>query len=158
MNELGAKPGSGRVKEIDKKLTHGFRYVYIRRGHFLPLLVGYFYFAHIPDAEGGTVKLRPDITPAIVPVRFLPIRVPLQSVNEGAGIINFLSVCHSERDDRANFRMKRWIMGWRWLLVMRLLWLRVLRWLLRGRGRGRLHVLRLNARGRPLGGGAWWRW
>ena len=159
MNELGTETRLCRMKEIDKRLTHGFCYVYIRGGHFLPLLVGYFYFPHIPDAEGGTIKLCPDITPAIVLVRFLPIRVPLEFMHEGAGEINFLSVCHSERDNRANFGMKRGVIAWKWLLVVRLLWL----WWLRvwGRllwGRGRRHVLRLGMRGGPLGGRTLRRW
>lgn len=156
MNELGTETRLCRVKEIDKKLTHGFCYVYIRGGHFLSLLVGYFYFPHIPDAEGGTIELCPDIAPAVVLVRFLPIRVPLKLMHEGAGEIDFLGVCHSERDDRANFGMKRGIIAWRRLLVVRLLWLRVwgrLLW-----ERGRRHVLRLGMGGSPLGEGALRRW
>ena len=59
--------------------------------------------------------------PTFIFMRLVSIRVPFVFVNEGAGEINFLRVCHSKRDDRANFRVKGDIVGGGWLLVVRLL-------------------------------------
>ena len=80
--------------------------------------------------------------PTFILVGFVSIRVPFVFVHEGAREINFLRVCHSKRDDRANFRVKGDIVGRGRLLVVRLLQLngRLLlrKWglLLRGWGRG----------------------
>lgn len=111
MHELGVELLLSRVKEIDKRLTHGFCYVYVRRRHLLALLVSNFYFPHIPDTESCAIELCPDITPAIVLVGFLSIRVPVEFMKEGTREIYLLSVCHSKRDDGANFGVKRGFIG-----------------------------------------------
>ena len=106
-----------------KGWAHGFCYVYVRGGNLLALLVGDFHFPHIPDAEGRAIKLGPDIAPSTVLVRLVAIWVPVEFVNEGPREIDFLCVCQSKRDDRANFRVEG-IIGRRRFLVVRLLWLR----------------------------------
>ena len=136
--------------------THGFCYIHVRGGNLLALLVSDFHLSHIPDAEGCTIELRPDVAPSFVLVRLVAIWVPVEFMNERTREIDFLRVCHSERDDRTNFWVEGGIIGRRRLLVLWLLWLRglgLLWWCWRG-----VLWLRLRDRRGPLGGWRLWRW
>lgn len=103
-------------REQVKGLTHGVRDVYIRRGDPLVLSIRNFYFLHIPDTKSWSRELRPDLTPAFVLVRLVPILVPVEFVNESAREISLLLVCEGERDDRADFRVQGRIISWNSLL------------------------------------------
>ena len=107
-----------------KGQTHGFCHIHIRWWNLLALLISYFHFPHIPDAESCAVELRPDIMPGAVLERPLTIRVPVNLVHERAREIDFLRVRHIERDDGADFRVEGGLIGRGRLLVGRLLGLR----------------------------------
>ena len=103
-----------------KGWTHSLSHINIRRRDLFALLVGYFHFPHVPNTESSAIKLRPDIMPTCV-MGFLAIRIPFEFVHEGTREIYLLRVCHSERDGRADFRMKGgfigrglWLLVWKW--------------------------------------------
>jgi hypothetical protein len=49
-----------------KVWTHDVCYIHVRWGNLLALLINYFHFLHIPDAESCAAELRPDFTPAFI--------------------------------------------------------------------------------------------
>ena len=109
--QTGKKGSLSRVDNGDGRTTHCFCYVHVGWRNFFALLISYFHLPHVPNTESRPIELRPDVTPALVLVRFLPIRVPLKSVHKWTGKVYLLRVSHGERDDGTDFRVKGGFIG-----------------------------------------------
>ena len=90
----------------EKKNTNSVCHVDVRRGDLLALLAGLCDLLHVPDAEGGSTQLAPDVDPALVLRGPLSVWLALDPADERAREVDLVGMSQVEMDDGADFGME----------------------------------------------------